>query len=267
MENDSIIHANLTGKVALITGASQGLGAYYAEVLAKNGATVIASGRARSEEQLNAVVQRISNQGLRVVPLIMDMINISSFNEKINEIVKKFRHIDILVNNAAVSIDKDVLSVSEEDWDLHMDTNLKGLFFLSQTVAKQMKTQKSGGSIVNITAINGERIRKNCISFSVSKAGVSHLTKAMAIELIDYNIKVNAIQLGLFPSDAVKDFLNNDPSAQKYLNQIPAKRAGRLIDLEGPLLLLVSGASDYMYGSTLKVDGGFAADVFMNLDL
>lgn len=267
MQTESIIHADLNGKVALVTGASQGLGAYYAEVLAKNGATVIASSRAKSVKQVDMVVNHICNQDLLAAPMMIDMTDFSDFEKKVDEIIKQFGHIDILVNNAAVSIDTDILAITEEDWDLHMNTNLKGLFFLSQAVARQMKNQSHGGSIINITAINGDKVRKNCVAFGTSKAGVTYLTKAMAYEWIDYNIKVNALQLGLFATEAVKDFLDNDASAQDYLNQIPAKRAGKLVDLEGPLLLLASSAADYMNGVIIEVDGGFASDVFINLDI
>lgn len=267
MQNQSIIQADLTGKVALITGASQGLGAYYAEVLARNGAFVVASGRPSSADRLNEVTKRIQEKGFKAQSLILEMTDFASFDDKVKEIIKKLGRIDILINNAAVSADKSFFEISQADWDLHMNTNLKGLFFLSQAVAKQMKTQKEGGSIINIAAINGEKIRKNCISFGTSKAGVLHLTKAMAYELIDYNIRVNAIILGLFPSELVKNFLENDPKAKDYVNRIPAKRAGKFSDLEGPILLLASDASNYMYGGTLEVDGGFSIGVFMDLDI
>ena len=195
------------------------------------------------------------------------MTDFASFDGVVCEVVQKLGSLDILVNNAAVSIDKKMMDVSVSDWNLHMDTNLTGVFFLSQAVAKQMKVQKNGGNIVNIAAINGDHVRKNCISFSISKAGVIHLTKVMAYELIDYNIRVNALSLGLFASDSVKDWLENDPSAQDYLARIPAKRAGQLSDLDGPLLLLASDASSYMYGTILKVDGGFSIDVFLNIEI
>jgi len=130
-----------------------------------------------------------------------------------------------------------------------------------------MKQQDGYSSIINIAAINGQKVRRNCIPFAVSKAGVIHLTKTMAYELIDYKIKVNALVLGLFPSDVVEEFLANDSHAQDFLNRIPAKRAGQFAELEGPLLLLASDASNYMYGSIINVDGGFATDVFMNIDI
>lgn len=258
------MNVDLTGKIALITGASQGLGAYYAEVLAKNGASVVVSGR--SIEKLNNIVQNISKKGGKASPLILDMTDFGSFDRKVDEILQTHGSIDILINNAAVSIDKELFAISPNDWDLHMNTNLKGLFFLSQSVAKRMKNQENGGNIVNIAAINGDHIRKNCIPFSISKAGVIHLTKAMAYELIDYKIRVNALSLGLFASESISEWLQNDPQAQEYLDRIPVKRAGQLADLEGPILLLVSDAASYMYGTILKVDGGFDIDVFMGID-
>jgi len=261
-----IINADLKGKVALITGASQGLGAYYAEVLAKNGASVVLGGR--SMEKLNKVVQRIADRGGDAHPLILEMTDFKSFDRKIEEITQKLSSIDILINNAAVSVDKEIFAITPSDWDFHMETNLKGLFFLSQSVAKKMKTQKNGGAIINIAALNGDHVRKNCISFSASKAGVIHLTKVMAYELIDYKIRVNALSIGLFASESVSEWLQNNPkAAQDYLEQIPARRAGELVDLEGPILLLASDASSYMYGAILKVDGGFSIDVFMHTEI
>lgn len=265
MSKKPVISANLEGKVILITGASHGLGAYYAEMLARNNATVIVSGR--SIEKIVPVVEKIRKNGNNASPLVLDMANFNSFNEKIQQILEQFKHLDVLVNNAAVSHDKSFFNITEEDWDMHMNTNTKGLFLLSQAVAEQMKKQNNGGNIINIAAINGEKIRKNCIAFGTSKAAVIHLTKAMAYELIEYNIRVNAISLGLFPSETVKEWIDSDPNAKNYLDRIPVKRAGKFSDLDGPLLLLASDASSYMYGSVLKVDGGFSIDVFMNIDI
>lgn len=264
MKNNSILSADLSGKVILITGASHGLGAYYSELLSKNNATVIVSGR--SLEKINPVVAKIITNGGKAEALVLDMTDFKSFHKKINGIVSKFGRLDVLINNAAISKDKSLFDITEEDWDLHFNTNTKGLFLLSQSVATQMKKQKSG-SIINIAAINGEKVRKNCIAFGTSKSAVFHLTKAMAYELIEHNVRVNAISLGLFPSDAVKEWIDTDPSAQEYLKRIPMKREGKFSDLDGPILLLASDASQYMTGSVLKVDGGFAIDVFMNVDI
>ena len=239
MEKPSIIQADLRGKVALITGASRGLGAYYAELLAKNGASVVLGGR--SMETLTKNTQKISKSGGKAYPLILEMTDFESFDRKIAEITQKMGSVDILVNNAAISVDKDIFETSPLDWDLHMETNLKGLFFLSQSAAKQMKTQQNGGNIINIAAINGDHVRKNCLPFSISKAGVLHLTKTMAYELMDYKIRVNALSLGLFASEAVSEWLQNNPNAQDYLNRIPAKHAGQLSDLDGPSFIACLG--------------------------
>jgi len=262
MNPNPCIQADLRDKVILITGASQGLGAYYAELLAKNHATVIVSGR--SDDKINQVVERIKSNGGQAFPLNLNMNDYHTFESKVDEIIRKFHHIDVLINNAAVSQDNNIFDITELIWDNLMGTNLKGLFFLSQSVANKMRTQSNGGNIINIAAINGEQVRKNNIVFGTSKAAVIHLTKSMAFDLIDSNIRVNALSIGLFPSDSVKDYIANDPRAKDYIAQIPAKRAGKLTELDGPILLLASDASRYMTGSVLKVDGGFAINVFMN---
>lgn len=251
-------------KVVLITGAARDLGAHYAELFAKNDYTVVISARESTCTQAQGLAEKINSAGGKAFSFKLDMTQFTEFDEKIDEIIQKTGKIDVLINNAAISYDKSFFEVTQKDWDVHMETNLKGLFFLSQSVARKMKSQKSGGNIINIAAINGERIRKNCIPFGTSKAGVIHLTKAMAYELIEYNIRVNAISLGLFESNSVKEYIDNDPTSQSYLDQIPLKRAGKLEELEGPLLFLASEASSYMNGSTLHVDGGFAINTFIN---
>lgn len=265
--SETRMQVDLNKKVALITGASRGLGAYFAKVLSDNGAHVIVTGRPNTEEKLNDIVRAIRSKGNKASSLILDLSDFASFDNKIASVVEQFNGIDILVNNAAVSKDKTFFDITEADWDLHLDANLKGLFFLSQTVARQMMQQKGYSSIINIAALNGQKVRKNCLPFSVSKAGVIHLTKMMAYELIDYKIKVNAISLGAFLEGEIEPFLATIPYAQEFLNHTPAKRAGEYADLDGPLLLLASDASNYMYGSILNVDGGFSIDVFTDLDI
>lgn len=261
------LQANLTGKIALVTGASRGLGAYYAKVLAQNGAHVVVTGRQSSEDKLHEVVHDIQNTGGPASSLIIDMSAHESFESNVAKLIEQYKKIDILVNNAAVSSDINFFEIDASSWDRHFDANLKGLFFLSQAVAKQMKNQSGFKSIINIAAINGQRVRKNCLPFSVSKAGVIHLTRVMAYELIQYGIHVNAISLGLFASESVVDYLESAPDTNQYLNNIPQKRAGEYNDLDGPLLLLASAGSSYMTGSILNVDGGFASNVFMNKEV
>jgi NAD(P)-dependent dehydrogenase (short-subunit alcohol dehydrogenase family) len=193
--------------------------------------------------------------------------DLTGFDKKIEQVTHQLGQIDILINNAAITLGKSFFDIEQADWDQQMNTNVKGVFFLSQAVAKSMKERKQGGSIINVAAVNGEKIRKNNIVYGASKAAVIHLTKSMAYELIDYNIRVNAISLGLFASEPVRDFIDTNAKAQDYIARIPAKRVGKLDDLAGPMLLLVSDASSYMYGSVIKVDGGFSIDVFMDIEL
>lgn len=259
---------DLNNKIALITGASRGIGAHFARVLSDNGAHVIVSGRASALQELEAIVKQIQKKGNKASVCILDVTDINSFKPKVNALIQEFNSIDILVNNAGVSIDKHVFDITESDWDVHFNTNLKGMFFLSQTIALHMKEQKNGySSIINIGAVNGQKVRKNCLSYSTAKAAVLHLTKLLAYELIDYKIKVNALSLGLFPSKVVNNFLTNNPQAREYINRIPCGRVGRHADLDGPLLLLASDASDYMHGEIINVDGGFSINVFMDTAL
>ena len=264
---DTTMTVDLSNKVAIVTGSSRGIGVHYAKVLAANGAHVIITGRPGAEEKLEKVVSHISKSGGSSSYITLDLQDISSFPSKVNSIIANYKKIDILINNAGAAADKNIFDIDEKNWDLHLNTNLKGTFFLSQCVANHMKNQKGMSSIVNIAAINGQKVRKNCIPFGVSKAGIIQMTKAMAYELIDYGIKVNAISLGSFPSESVARYLKTDPSAKDYLNRIPAKRPGDFSDLDGPLLLLASDASNYMYGSVVEVDGGFSSNVFMDVEL
>ena len=167
MQSNNTIQADLTGKVALITGASYGLGAYFAKLLAKNNATVVVSGRAHSKDRIDSIVKEIIQNGGNAMPFILDINEFDSFKKAIEKITAQLGHIDILINNAAVSTDKNIFDITHEDWDKQMNANVKGLFFLSQVVAEQMKKQSNGGNIINIAAVNGEKVRKNCIVFGV----------------------------------------------------------------------------------------------------
>ena len=148
----NIIKANLSGKNILITGSAHGLGAFYAEILAKNGAHVIVSGREKAEEQLESLVEKITGAGHKATKCIIDLTDFTSFDRIIGNINAQLGNIDVLINNAAISIDRSLFEITEKDWDIHMNTNLKGLFFLSQAVAKQMVNNLNGGKIINVAA-------------------------------------------------------------------------------------------------------------------
>jgi NAD(P)-dependent dehydrogenase (short-subunit alcohol dehydrogenase family) len=240
---------DLSGRTALVTGASSGLGAHFAMTLAAAGASVILS--ARREAQLSDVAAAVVSAGGTCSTLVLDVADASS----IAAINGHLGQVDILVNNAGLVREGPALDQSESDWDSVMDTNLKGMFLLSRAVGRAMRDRKRGGSIINIASILGLRQTGNVLPYAVSKAGVIQLTKTMALELSRYGIRVNALAPGYFDTNLNGEFWSTD-AGKSMLRRVPQRRLGKLDELDGPLLLLASDASSYMTGSILTVDGG-----------
>jgi NAD(P)-dependent dehydrogenase (short-subunit alcohol dehydrogenase family) len=244
---------NLSGKSALVTGASSGLGRHFAEVLAAAGANVAAA--ARRVDLVRGVCESIRESGGNAIPLRLDVTDRASVDRVVSEAADAFGAIDILVNNAGITAPSSFLDLAETDWDRIIATNLKGVFAVAQQVARRMKDQPSGGSIVNIASILGLRVAGHLPAYVASKAGVVQLTKAMALELARYGIRVNALCPGYMETDLNRDFFASD-AGQALIRRIPQRRLGRPADLDGPLLLLCSDAGSYMTGSAVVVDGG-----------
>ncbi|CAN5204406.1 SDR family oxidoreductase [soil metagenome] len=244
-----MIQGILTGRRALVTGASSGLGAHFAQVLAGAGAAVILC--ARREAALQAVAERILLAGGDCGVATLDIADSAS----ITAIEPTLGDVDILVNNAGVVREAPALDQSEQDWDVVLDTNLKGLFLLAQATARAMRATGRGGSIINIASILGLRQSSHVLPYAVSKAGVVQLTKTLALEVARYGIRVNAIAPGYFATEINGDFWETE-AGHAMLRRIPQRRLGALSDLDGPLLLLASDASSYITGSILTVDGG-----------
>jgi len=255
----------MNGKVCLITGASQGLGRYFAAVLAKAGATVVASSLKSEMDKLENLVLEITDKGGKAIAIDLDMTDYGQFNDKITAITKQTGQIDVLVNNAGISYYTKFFDIKERDWDSHLNINLKGAFFLAQAVAKQMVGKKIPGNIINLISTAGFHAKKYHLPFCVSKAGMIHLTKLMAFELMDYGIRVNGLSPGLFPTEHVTDFIDSE-AGKLFVQQIPLKRPGKYKELDGALLLLASEQSSYMTGSIIEVDGGFSIDIFLRED-
>lgn len=245
-------NCDLSGRVALITGASAGLGRHFASVLARSGAKVVVA--ARRTEALRDVREEIEKSGGEAVVVPLDVTDRQSVKDAVAA-ANAGPGVDILINNAGIALTKPALDVSEEDWDVVVDTNLKGSFLVAQEVARAMKAHGRGGSIVNIASILGLRVSAQVPAYAASKAGVVQLTKALALEFARYGIRVNALCPGYIETDLNSEFFLTD-AGKDLVRRIPQRRLGRPDELDGALLLLCSEAGSYITGSEFVVDGG-----------
>ena len=245
---------DLSGKSALVTGATGGLGEHLAHVLARAGATVFVSGR--RVERLQAVVDAIVTAGGAAVPLTLDVTDAESVARAFANADTEADGIDILINNAGVSHGThSVVDLTEVEWDTTIDTNLKGPWLVARAFAHRRIARAEPGTIINIASILGKRVTGGVAAYTASKAGLIQLTKSLALELARYRIRVNAIAPGYFETDINAGFFETD-AGKAMIKRIPQRRVGRLADLDGPTLLLASDASAYMTGSVIDVDGG-----------
>ena len=239
----------LAGKRALVTGASSGLGVHFARTLGTAGASLVIVARRRPS--LEAVAAELRKQGVSVDTLELDVTD----TVRVREALMALGPVDILVNNAGIVRSKPALDQDEADWDAVVNTNLKGMFTVAQAAARQMRAVGRGGAIVNIASILGLRQASGVLPYAVSKAGVIQMTKALALELARFGVRVNALAPGYLATDLNREFFESEPG-REMIRRIPQRRLGALQDLDGPLLLLASDQSSYMTGSVLVVDGG-----------
>jgi NAD(P)-dependent dehydrogenase (short-subunit alcohol dehydrogenase family) len=244
---------DLKGKRILVTGASSGLGAHFARLLAGRGVLVAAA--ARRTDRLQELARACEGLPGRVVPLALDVSAVEAIEAGVAEAAKLLGGLDVLVNNAGVGETEAALSVSEAQWDAQLDVNLKGCFFAAQAAAKIMAGQEGGGAIVNIASILGERVTGRVAPYAISKAGLIQMTKALALEWARHAIRVNALAPGYIVTDINREFFAGE-AGEALKKRIPMRRAGELDDLDGPLLLLCSDAGRYMTGAVVAVDGG-----------
>lgn len=238
----------LDDKVALVTGASAGLGAHFATVLAGAGAEVILA--ARRPDALAAVAERIRADGGKCETITLDVTDGASITAAAPALARA----DILINNAGVVRDAPALDQSEADWDTVIDTNLKGIFRMSQAAGRAMRA-RGGGSIINIASILGLRQAGGVLPYAVSKSGTIQMTKTLALELARFGIRVNALAPGYLETELNAGFWETE-AGKAMIKRIPQRRLGQLADLDGPLLLLASDLSRYMTGAVIEVDGG-----------
>ena len=244
---------DLRGKVAVVTGASSGIGRHFAAVLARAGVGVAAAARRR--DALQSSVEELRSEGLTAIACELDVTAAASVDNAFDAVEAALGPVDILVNNAGIALSGSAIELDEAAFDRTLDTNLKGAWLMSRAFARRAGAAERGGAIVNIASILGLRVAGHVAAYAASKAGLLRLTEAMALELARRSIRVNAIAPGYIETALTADFLASD-AGRAMVSRVPQRRFGQPADLDGALLLLCSDASSYMTGSTIVVDGG-----------
>lgn len=247
-----MIANSLLGKVALVTGAFGGLGRHFATTLANAGAAVVLAGR-RVEEGVRLAAE-LHEMGHATAVVRLDVQDPASVAALFAAAKSALGPVNVVVNNAGVAVTRPVLEQTESDWAGVIDVNLTGAWRVAQAAARHMR-EHGGGCLVNIASILGLRVAQQVPGYCASKAGLIHLTKALALELARDGIRVNALAPGYIETELNRAFFASD-AGQALMKRIPQRRLGKPADLDGPLLLLCSDASAYMTGAVLAVDGG-----------
>ena len=246
---------SLQGKVAVVSGCDTGLGQGMALGLAEAGCDIVGINIVEPTE----TIERVTALGRRFLSLTADLRQIDGIPALLERAVAEFGHIDILVNNAGLIRRDDAIDFSEKDWDDVMNINVKSVFFMSQTVAKQFIAQKTGGKIINIASMLSYQGGIRVPSYTASKSGVMGITRLMANEWAKEGINVNAIAPGYMATNNTAPLRADEKRSSEILERIPANRWGTPEDLMGPIVFLASSASDYINGYTIAVDGGWLA--------
>jgi NAD(P)-dependent dehydrogenase (short-subunit alcohol dehydrogenase family) len=246
---------DLTGRVALVTGASSGLGRHFAGVLAAAGAAVALTARRR--DMLEEAAGELLRGGARAAAIPCDVTDGASVHAALDAAEAALGPLDIIVNNAGIVVSKPLLQHSEEEWDAVLDTNLKGAWLVSREAAERWTKSERKGRIINIASLLALRTIGRVPSYCASKAGLVHLTHSMAMELARHGITVNALAPGYVVTDFNRRFLEGE-AGRALIGRIPMGREGRPEDLDGALLLLAADAGAYITGAVIPVDGGHA---------
>ncbi|NND89736.1 MAG: SDR family oxidoreductase [Granulosicoccus sp.] len=245
--------AGISGKIALVTGASSGLGAHFSRVLAHAGGHVVLA--ARRLQKLEVLRANILAEGGLASVVTMDVSDAESVSIALKQVLEEVGPLQILVNNAGVADSKTFLKQEESSWQRTLDVNLMGAWRVAQQVTSQMVATQGSGVVVNIASILGLRVGYGNSAYAISKAGLVQMTRAMALELGPRGIRVNALCPGYF-STSLNERYFSSPQGIEYIKSTPAGRTGKLSELDGPLLLLCGDAGSFINGVALPVDGG-----------
>jgi NAD(P)-dependent dehydrogenase (short-subunit alcohol dehydrogenase family) len=249
----------LDGKKALVTGASRGIGRGIAVGLAREGCDVVVN-FLRNREAAEITLQAVEEAGRWGYLVQADVSQVSEVQRLVYESERALGRIDVLINNAAISIIEPWSEVGEESWDRIMHTNLRSAFFCAQRTARGMIERDIRGSIINLSSTNGTVAESNVLTYNVSKGGMEMLTKSLALELASYGIRVNALAPGIIETDASTPFLADRAFRRHYQDHIPLKRFGRVDECVGAAVFLAADESSYITGQSIVIDGGLISD-------
>ena len=247
---------SLSGRVALVTGASSGIGRVLARGLANAGARVVAV--ARRADRLNDLVREIDQAGGSAIASQADVTDPESIERAFDVAEKAFGTVNIIVSNAGVTDARTFLKIDASARDAVFDTNLRGVWNVGQAGARRMVSAGQGGSIINVASVLGLGVQPGLASYCASKGAVIQLTRAMAVDLTKHGIRVNALAPGWFKTELNQEFFDS-PAGLERIGQMPARRLGRIEELIGPVIMLASDAGSFMNGSVVVVDGALNA--------
>jgi NAD(P)-dependent dehydrogenase (short-subunit alcohol dehydrogenase family) len=244
---------DLSGKTAIVTGASRGLGQYFGRALAAAGANLVIT--SRQKESLDPFKQEIELLGRKALPLDLDVRDYDSIQQMVENACKHYGHIDILVNNAGCNVRKPSTEVSWDDWNLVLNTNLRGTFFVAQAVAKKM-IPRQYGRIINIGSVTSVFGYAGLAPYCASRGGVKQLTMSLADDWGEFGITVNCLAPGWFKTEQTRALYEDQSWVDYLVDRIPLKRPGTPHDLDGAIVFLASDAAEYLTGQTMLIDGG-----------